>query len=152
MLSFQVNVSDLQAALSKKVDSNLLEGLVKEKLSSRPQNSANFHKELSQKCDVQQFQEFTEKVTTLLEDLSSELQKKASSKEVGKALDEKSNHSDVSSAFVELQKEVMRKLGVEEFKQFQVSQTLINESLCTENIVARWTYKQGKEGGVSMSS
>jgi hypothetical protein len=92
---------------------------------------------------MREFEDFSTKVASLLQEITSELQMKAAMTDVLKFLDMKSNHDEVARAFQDIQREITRKANIEEIRQIQSDQAVVNESLCTENIVARWTYKQG---------
>ena len=39
---------------------------------------------------------------------------------------------------------MQRKCNLDDFRKLLNDQALVNESLCGENIVARWTYKGGQ--------
>ena len=50
---------------------------------------------------------------------------------------------DVNKALMEIHKELDIKSNHEELANVINDQALINESLCTENIVGRWAWKSG---------
>lgn len=59
---------------------------------------------------------------------------------------------DVNKAIADLQKQLDYKANLEELKTVVNDQALINESICTENIVGRWAWKSGNsEDYYSMS-
>jgi len=68
---------------------------------------------------------------------------KANIKDVCTLLDAKSNIDDVNKALVEIHKELDLKSNQEDLGTIVNDQALINESLCTENIVGRWVWKSG---------
>ncbi len=57
---------------------------------------------------------------------------------------------EVNKALIDIHKELDVKTNQEELTHFVNDQALINESLCTENILGRWAWKSGdlKSGGV----
>ena len=62
---------------------------------------------------------------------------KANIKDMCLLLDQKSNIDDVNKGLIEIHKELDTKLNTNDYKTFLTEQSLVNESLCTENIVAR---------------
>lgn len=50
----------------------------------------------------------------------------------------------MNKALKEVHVEVGRKVNQDEMQNIVSDQAIINESLCTENIVARWTWKSGQ--------
>ena len=50
---------------------------------------------------------------------------------------------DVNKALMDVHKELDTKAGQDELTNIVNDQALINESLCTENIVGRWAWKSG---------
>jgi len=57
---------------------------------------------------------------------------------------------DVNRALVDIHKELDAKPNSEELVSFTKEQQVINESLCTENIAARWAWKSGELRSGSM--
>ena len=56
---------------------------------------------------------------------------------------------DVNKALTEIHKELDTKSNLEDFNTYINDQAIINESLCSENIVGRWTWKSGELKGGS---
>jgi len=50
---------------------------------------------------------------------------------------------EVNKALIDIHKELDIKANQEELAQIVNDQALINESLCTENILGRWAWKSG---------
>jgi len=57
---------------------------------------------------------------------------------------------DVNRALVDIHKELDTKPNNEELIAFNKEQSQINETLCTENIAARWAWKSGELKSGSM--
>lgn len=53
------------------------------------------------------------------------------------------DHEDFSKFLVDIRKDVSRKANLDDLKAVINDQAIINESLCTENIIGRWTWKSG---------
>lgn len=79
----------------------------------------------------------------LQEAIRNELACKLNSKDLEIHLAAKLNIEDFNKFLCEDKKELDKKAQNSEFKAFINDQTIINESLCTENIVGRWTWKSG---------
>ncbi len=58
-------------------------------------------------------------------------------------LDNKANIDDINRVFQELHQELLLKASLSDLKQLRQKQTLVNESLCQENITGRWLWKSG---------
>lgn len=50
----------------------------------------------------------------------------------------------MNKALTEIHKELDSKSNLEDFNTYINDQAIINESLCSENIVGRWTWKSGE--------
>ena len=68
---------------------------------------------------------------------------KANIKDVCTLLDTKPNIENVNKALTQIHKELDVKSNEQDLKNVVNSQAIINESLCSENIIGRWTWKSG---------
>ena len=146
LINKKVGINDLTAALSQKVDQNVVNAALRSLVTHSDLQQTNklnetVANELKNKCDLRDFQEFSTRASGLLEELTHLVHEKATLKEIVQVLDQKSNHEEVARAFSEVQRELVRK--TDEIRQFQEEQSVVNESLCSENIVGRWIFKQG---------
>lgn len=58
-------------------------------------------------------------------------------------LETKANIDEVNKSLVDVQKILDKKVAKEELATIVKDQAIINESLCTENIIGRWSWKSG---------
>lgn len=65
-------------------------------------------------------------------------------KDVCTLLDTKANVEDINKILAEIHSELESKAHKDMITQSINDQAIINESLCTENIVGRWTWKSGE--------
>jgi len=68
---------------------------------------------------------------------------KANIKDVCTLLDTKPNIENVNKALTQIHKELDNKSNDQDLKNIVNNQAMINESLCSENIVGRWSWKSG---------
>lgn len=58
-------------------------------------------------------------------------------------IDNKANIDDINKALNEIHQELELKACKNEIQNFLKEQTIINESICSENIIGRWVWKSG---------
>jgi len=155
LLSKKANISDINSILANKADSNTVNAVLAQKVDGQEVE------ELKRKIDVV-MKSNNEKATfreievqslhqkKQLEDLQRDMVLKANIKDVCTLLDTKSNIDDVNKALLEIHKELDSKIIRDELATIVNDQALINESLCTENIVGRWAWKSGEVKSGSM--
>ncbi|KAM3136861.1 hypothetical protein pb186bvf_011120 [Paramecium bursaria] len=97
--------------------------------------------DLDKKLECIEFQEFAEFCKHKLEENQQYYQNRISKKEVKELIEKKSNHEDVAKAFQEVQQQLAKRLMADVFTNFQKEQAMLNDSLCSENILARWQFK-----------
>jgi hypothetical protein len=69
---------------------------------------------------------------------------RANIKDVCLLLDQKSATEDVNKALSEIHRDLIKKSTKEELSNLATDQAIINETLCTENILGRWAWRSGE--------
>jgi DNA-binding IscR family transcriptional regulator len=149
LLSKKANLSEINAALTTKADTSLFNSIVGQKIGAPEFEELKRKIEYvlttnEEKCNQRDFEHQVGSVKRNLEDVQKEILLKANIKDVCTLLDTKANIDDVNKALVEIHKELDGKSNGEDMTTMVNDQALINESLCTENIVGRWAWKSGE--------
>lgn len=155
IMNKKANLSDLTGALSTKVDMNVLNSLLHKKADFQDFDSLRqkFNKMIQTVDDTvpaKEFDELAHKCIKGLEEIQKEVTQKANISDICTLLDAKASIDDVNRALVDIHKELDAKPNSEELVSFTKEQQVINESLCTENIAARWAWKSGELRSGSM--
>lgn len=121
VLNKKANLQDITEALNCKADMRYVQNVLADKVEAKhitqhTRSLDNFQEQLAHKCSSKEFDDFTQKVASLLQDLTNEIRLKANMSDVVEFLDAKSNHNEVARAFADLQKELMRKANMEELR------------------------------------
>jgi len=148
-MSKKANLADVNSALINKADTSMIHGLLSQKIGSLDFDEMKRKLEyalttLDEKSNQRDFDHQVSNLRKHVDELQKDILLKANIKDVCTLLDTKSNIDDVNKALVEIHKELDLKSNQEEIHSVVNDQALINESLCTENIVGRWAWKSGE--------
>lgn len=169
VVSKKANVSDVNSALNGKIDTVVANGLLNEKVDLHDfdvlrQKITKIAQVVEESVQVKEFDDLAHKCIKSIEELQKDVGLKANISDVCTLLDAKSSRKnvifsllnptididDVNRALVDIHKELDTKPNNEELVAFNKEQSQINETLCTENIAARWAWKSGELKSGSM--
>lgn len=144
----KVSCSEFYNVMSKKVDEGNFEVRLRELV--RVEEHAGLARKVDElmmisesKVDLKEYDLRNHDVNEILDDISRELQNKASGKETFAKLKEKANIDDVNRALVEIHDELENKCLQENFNGAMDNQALINETICAENNLGKWLWESG---------
>jgi hypothetical protein len=154
--------SDIQRALEKKANMYEVTTLLNSKADAASTNltvqnkvgvsefenlKLNFDKinrEMMNKLDYNKFEAYMSDSRGLIEELQKDLMMKSNIKEILSLLKNKADIDDVNKALTQIHEELDTKCNIEGFNSAMDNQAIINDALCAENCVARWTWKSGQ--------
>ncbi|KAL4493978.1 hypothetical protein ABPG72_021995 [Tetrahymena utriculariae] len=149
ILDKKANFVDVQQALSQKADNTNVLNLLATKVSSQEIEDMRkmvekVFRECEDKVNLKDFDHFANQANLAIEELQRDMLLKSNIKDVCTLLDAKSNIDDVNRALSDIHRELEKKSYQEDLNNIVSDQAIINEQLCTENIVGRWTWKSGE--------
>ena len=126
------NVESILKGLDNKISRNEFDSL-KLTLEQLSQDYIN-------KIDYSKFDSFANATSSTIEEIQKDLMMKANIKEMMSYLDNKADIDDVNKALSGVHEELDTKSSLEEFNNAMDNQNLINEALCKENCLGRWSW------------
>lgn len=154
--------SDIQRVLEKKANMYEVTTLLNSKADSGSMNMAiqskvgvaefenlritidKISRELMNKLDYNKFEGYMTDTRSSLEEIQKDLMMKANIKEILSLLKNKADIDDVNKALTQIHEELDSKCAMENFNSAMDNQAIINDALCAENCVARWSWKSGQ--------
>lgn len=148
-LEKKANMYEVTTLLNSKADAASTNLSVQNKVSySEFENlKLNFDKinrEVMNKLDFNKFESYVSDSRGLIEELQKDLMMKSNIKEILSLLKNKADIDDVNKALTQIHEELDTKCNIEGFNSAMDNQAIINDALCAENCVARWTWKSGQ--------
>lgn len=148
-LEKKVDSFTFEKAIMKKADKEKFENIAESKasvveLEKLKVELAESSKRMMEKMEGKVVEKQFETVKEGIEKLSSEVVMKANKREVLNLLKTKPDAKEVARE-VSLVKEALEsRIAIDDFNEAMNRQSLINEILCQENCVGRWTWKSGR--------
>ncbi len=106
-------------------------------------NFDKISRELLNKLDFGKFENYMNEVRSSIEDMQRDLLMKSNIKEILSLMKNKADIDDVNKALTQIHEELDTKCNLDCFNSAMDNQAIINDALCSENCVARWTWKSG---------
>ena len=145
-LRAKISVQELQSALSTKADIQTLSTYLK---SSRESNDLVSIKEdifqikrlFESKLELKDFEIQMNSINDYIDGIKKTLLLKSNINDVCTLIDQKANLDEVNEKLIEIRKDIDKRGKIEDINSAFNEQALINESLCSENVVGRWIWK-----------
>ena len=141
---------ELNNKLSKNEINNLLNDKISKRdislndLSSFKTSLEKLNNEIKLKTDNQKFESIIKSFNKCFDNVKSEMDTKANSKEILNIIKNKVEIEDINKALLEIHTELEKKNSTEDFTNAMDNQAIINDTLCNENCIGRWLWKSGK--------
>ncbi|EAR84714.1 hypothetical protein TTHERM_00637160 (macronuclear) [Tetrahymena thermophila SB210] len=145
-VSKKANLQDIQDILNSKVDASMVQQIISKRANSKEVEALRvivdkISVDIEEKLTVNDFENHVLQTKNALDAIQKDMILKANIKDVCALLDTKANIDDMNKALTEIYKDLDSKSSQEDLNIIINDQAIINESLCTENIVGRWTWK-----------
>ena len=143
--------NEVNKQLSNTVSNDKLEFIVKQHVGQIDQQTIKRMMEKvyemeEQKVSKSVFERSVQRMAEDIKQMMDENHKKLEMDQICTILDNKANIEDINRVFQEFHSELLKKISVNDFKSYKTKQMNINESLCIENILGRWTWKGSQLG------
>jgi vacuolar-type H+-ATPase catalytic subunit A/Vma1 len=135
LLNNKADAASINIAIQNKVGLSEFENLKKA--------YEKYSREIMNKIDYSKFEAYMTDTRNSLEEIQKDLVMKANIKETLNLLKNKADIDDVNKALTQIHEELDAKCSIEHFNSAMDNQSIINDALCAENCVARWTWKSG---------
>lgn len=142
-----VDISTLQNIISQKLKDNQEIDSIRQKVLKLQEQLSNMQ---PQNSNLEVIANSLNQMQGTIGQLQKEIILKANIKDVCILLDAKSNIEDINKIMGDMHRILETKASQEDLNTVVTDQAIINESLCTENIVGRWTWKSGQLSSKNM--
>lgn len=150
--------NDLSTEINKKITINEVNALLTDKVSIEALNDkANISDIISinkmietlqsniiNKVDTLKYESNIKKIKLNQDELQKQINTKSNLKDILSILKSKAEITDVNNALIDIHKELESKNSKEQFQNAMENQSIINDTLCSENYVGRWLWNSGK--------
>ena len=140
--------------LNNKISKKELNSLLNDKISKREislneisllkEQTEKNENEIKTKLDISKFESIIKSFNKCFDNVKSEMDTKANSKEIYNIIKNKVEIEDINKALLEIHNELDKKSSNEDFTNAMDNQAIINDTLCNENCLGRWFWKSGK--------
>ena len=140
--------------LNNKISKKELNSLLNDKISKREislneisllkEQTEKNENEIKTKLDITKFESIIKSFNKCFDNVKSEMDTKANSKEIYNIIKNKVEIEDINKALLEIHNELDKKSSNEDFTNAMDNQAIINDTLCNENCLGRWFWKSGK--------
>ena len=140
--------------LNNKISKKELISLLNDKISKREislneisllkEQTEKNENEIKTKLDISKFESIIKSFNKCFDNVKSEMDTKANSKEIYNIIKNKVEIEDINKALLEIHNELDKKSSNEDFTNAMDNQAIINDTLCNENCLGRWFWKSGK--------
>lgn len=147
-LDKKANMYDVTTLMNNKADAASINLAIQNKIGvSEFENLKlafeKYSREVMNKLDYGKFEAYMADTRNSIEDINKDLMMKANIKEILNLMKNKADIDDVNKALTQIHEELDAKCSLEQFNSAMDNQSIINDALCSENCVARWTWKSG---------
>jgi len=144
----KANMYDVTTLLNNKADTGSISMAIQNKVGLSEFESLKLafeknNREVMNKLDYGKFEAYMSDTRGSIEDIQKDLVMKANIKETLNLLKNKADIDDVNKALTQIHEELDAKCPLDQFNSAMDNQSIINDALCAENCVARWTWKSG---------
>ena len=123
---------------------NQLSALKEANLPNKLPGYPNLQKMLDSKLSIEEFENFLTLNKNSINELQVNIIEKVGEKDFLNYLGTKADVEDVNRVIQNITQQINGYLAVEQYKKDLSEQEAINESLCSENIIGRWSWKTGQ--------
>ena len=141
---------ELENKISKSEIDNIIEDKINkseifiEEISSIKLLLEKTNNELKNKIDSQKFESVIKSFNKCFDNVKEEMDTKSNMKETNEILKNKVEIEEINKALKEIHDELEKKNSIEDFSKAMDNQSIINETLCSENYLGRWIWQSGK--------
>ena len=147
-LDKKANMYDVTTLLNNKADAASINLAIQNKIGVSEFENLNlafekYSREVMNKLDYEKFEAYMAETRNSFKDIQKDLMMKSNIKEILNLMKNKADIDDVNKALTQIHEELDAKCSLEQFNSAMDNQSIINDALCAENCVARWTWKSG---------
>ena len=137
-LANKITIADAKLLLTNGTNNNNLNNSL-----CNYQSNDDIKNELKKKLDINIFNKVVNQFNINFENIKKDINSTNESKELNKSLNTKVTIEHFNKLISEINKKLNEKVNTSDFTSALDNQSLINDTLCNENIIGRWLWKSG---------
>lgn len=137
-LANKITIADAKLLLTNGTNNNNLNNSL-----CNYQSNDDIKNELKKKLDINIFNKVVNQFNINFENIKKDINSTNESKELNKSINTKVTIEHFNKLISEINKKLNEKVNTSDFTSALDNQSLINDTLCNENIIGRWLWKSG---------